>query len=258
MTEKVERAMFDYFGLEGQTAIVTGSGNGIGRATAIMLADLGANVMVCDIETDSAKKVEEEILGRGGKAVSNRCDVTKLEEIKETIRKTVEAFGTVDILVNNAAGFGGGKTFDKMTYEEWDRLIRINLTGAYMFTNEVLPYMVEKQHGKICMVSSGAALGYDFSDPHYAASKAGMIGLAKELSQELAKHRINVIVLGTGLTDTRMAHLPGRSWEDETKGLPWYRVGTPKDQASAIVFLVSEAAEYITGQVLCPNGGAWM
>ena len=184
--------------------------------------------------------------------------MTKLEEIKETIKKTVETFGNVDILVNNAAGFGGGKTFDVMTYEEWDRLIRINLTGAYMFTNEVLPYMVKKQHGKICMVSSGAALGYDFSDPHYAASKAGMIGLAKELSQELAKHRINVNVLGTGLTDTRMAHLPGRSWEDETKGLPWYRVGTPKDQASAIVFLVSEAAEYITGQVLCPNGGAWM
>ena len=149
----------DYLKITGRSAIVTGSGNGIGRATAIMLADLGANVMVCDIETDSAKKVEEEILGRGGKAVSNRCDVTKLEEIKETIRKTVEAFGTVDILVNNAAGFGGGKTFDKMTYEEWDRLIRINLTGAYMFTNEVLPYMVEKQHGKICMVSSGAALG---------------------------------------------------------------------------------------------------
>ena len=85
-----------------------------------------------------------------------------------------------------------------------------------------------------------------------------MIGLAKELSQELAKHRINVNALGTGLTDTRMAHLPGRSWEDETKGLPWHRVGTPEDQAAAIVFLVSEAAEYITGQVLCPNGGAWM
>ena len=202
MRESVQRAMFDYFGFEGQTAIVTGSGNGIGRATAIMLADLGANVMVCDIEGDSAKKVAEEITERGGAAVYNRCDVTKLEEIKETIKKTVDTFGNVDILVNNAAGFGGGKT--------------------------------------------------------YAASKAGMIGLAKELSQELAKHRINVNVLGTGLTDTRMAHLPGRSWEDETKGLPWYRVGTPKDQASAIVFLVSEAAEYITGQVLCPNGGAWM
>lgn len=258
MEERVQKAMFDYFRLEGQAAIVTGSGNGIGRATAIMLADLGARVMVCDIEGDSAKKVAEEIGGRGGTALYNRCDVTNLEEIRDTIGKTAEAFGGVDILVNNAAGFGGGKTFDMMTYEEWDRLIRINLTGAYMFTNEVLPYMVKKQHGKICMVSSGAALGYDFSDPHYAASKAGMIGLAKELSQELAKHRINVNALGTGLTDTRMAHLPGRSWEDETKGLPWHRVGTPEDQAAAIVFLVSEAAEYITGQVLCPNGGAWM
>ncbi|MCD7906413.1 MAG: SDR family oxidoreductase [Clostridium sp.] len=258
MKESVQKAMFDYFRLEGQAAIVTGSGNGIGRATAIMLADLGARVTVCDIEEDSAQKVAEEIAARGGTAIACRCDVTILEEIRETIRMTAQAFGGVDILVNNAAGFGGGKTFDKMTYEEWDRLIRINLTGAYMFTNEVLPYMVKKQHGKICMVSSGAALGYDFSDPHYAASKAGMIGLAKELSQELAKHRINVNVLGTGLTDTRMAHLPGRSWEDETKGLPWYRVGTPEDQAAAIVFLVSEAAEYITGQVLCPNGGAWM
>lgn len=258
MTERVQKAMFDYFRLEGQTAIVTGSGNGIGRATAIMLADLGTNVMVCDIEEDSAQKVAKKIKERGGHAISNRCDVTKLDEIRDTIQKTVQAFGNVDILVNNAAGFGGGKTFDQMTYEEWDRLIRINLTGAYMFTNEVLPYMVKKCHGKICMVSSGAAMGYDFSDPHYAASKAGMIGLAKELSQELAKYRININALGTGLTDTRMAHLPGRSWEDETKGLPWYRVGTPEDQAAAIVFLVSEAAEYITGQVLCPNGGAWM
>ena len=258
MKECVKKAVFDYFRLEGQTAVVTGSGNGIGRATAIMLADLGANVTVCDIEEDSAFAVAEEITGRGGRCIAGRCDVTDLGEIRDTIDRTVREFGTIDILVNNAAGFGGGKTFDKMDYEEWDRLIRINLTGAYMFTNEVLPIMVEKQHGKICMVSSGAALGYDFSDPHYAASKAGLIGLAKELSQELAKHRINVNVLGTGLTDTRMAHLPGRSWEDETKGLPWYRVGTPEDQAAAIVFLVSEAAEYITGQVLCPNGGAWM
>ncbi len=258
MEERVQKAMFDYFRLEGQTAIVTGSGNGIGRAAAILLADLGAQVMVCDIEEDSALKVAGEIGKRGGTAIAAKCDVANLENIRATVAKTVDTFGTVDILVNNAGGFGGGKTFDKMTYEEWDRLIRINLTGTYMFTNEVVPYMVKKQHGKICMVSSGAALGYDFSDPHYAASKAGMIGLAKELSQELAKHHINVNALGTGLTDTRMAHLPGRSWEDETKGLPWYRVGTPEDQACAIVFLVSEAAEYITGQVLCPNGGAWM
>lgn len=258
MKDSVQKAMFDYFRLEGQTAIVTGSGNGIGRATAIMLANLGARVMVCDIEEDSAQRVKEEIIERGGVAISNRCDISNLDEIRETINKTVEAFETIDVLVNNAASFGGGRTFDKMDYDEWDRLIRINLTGTYLFTNEVLPYMIKKQHGKICMVSSGSAFGYDFSDPHYAASKAGIIGLAKELSQELSKYRININVLGTGLTDTRMAHLPGRAWEDETKGLPWYRVGTPQDQAAAIVFLVSEAAEYITGQVLCPNGGAWL
>lgn len=258
MDERVVNAQFDYFRLGGQTAIVTGSGNGIGRATAKMLASLGANVMVCDLEEQSARKTADEISQSGGKAVYNVCDITCLDQIRDTINKTVEAFGNVDILVNNAAGFGGGKRFDAMTYEEWDRLIRINLTGAYMFTNEVLPYMVNKQHGKICMVSSGSAFGYDFSDPHYAASKAGLLGLVKEMSQELAQHRININAIGAGLTDTRMAHLPGRSWEDETNGIPWYRVGTPEDQASAIVFLVSEAAEYITGQVICPNGGAWM
>ena len=107
MTERVRKAMFDYFRLEGQTAIVTGSGNGIGRAAAIMLADLGTNVMVCDIEEESARTVAKEIEERGGHAVYSYCDVARLEDIRNTIRKTVEAFGNVDILVNNAAGFGG-------------------------------------------------------------------------------------------------------------------------------------------------------
>ena len=246
------------FDLTGNVAVVTGASVGLGRQFALALARQGADVAILARRKEKLAEVAKEVEALGVRCLPVGCDVTDVAQVQNAVQAVLDAFGTVDILVNNAAGFGGGKTFDVMTYEEWDRLIRINLTGAYMFTNEVLPYMVKKQHGKICMVSSGAALGYDFSDPHYAASKAGMIGLAKELSQELAKHRINVNVLGTGLTDTRMAHLPGRSWEDETKGLPWYRVGTPKDQASAIVFLVSEAAEYITGQVLCPNGGAWM
>ncbi len=258
MTERTQKAMFDYFKLEGKTAIVTGSAGGIGKATAIMLTDLGANVTVCDINETGAANVAKEIKERGGCAISVKCDVTNLEDIKNTIVKTADAFGDIDILVNNAAAFGGGRRFDKMNYVEWNRIINVNLTGAYMFTNEVLPYMTSKKRGKIVMVSSGAAFGYDFSDPHYAAAKAGMLGLAKELSQELLPYRINVNALGTGLTDTQAAHLPDRSWEDETAGLGWYRVGQPEDQAAAICYLVSEAADYVTGQVLCPNGGAWM
>jgi NAD(P)-dependent dehydrogenase (short-subunit alcohol dehydrogenase family) len=221
-----------------------------------MLADLGANVTVCDIEGDSAVKVAEEIKAREGSAIAVTCDVTVLEDIKNCIAKTVEAFGTVDILVNNAAGMGGGKMIEDMTYPEWDRLIKLNLTSAYMFTMEALPYMIEKQHGKIVNVSSGAGVVGDFSDPHYAAAKAGLLGLTKEMAQELAKYRINVNALGTGLTDTRMARV--RPWEEETKGLLWYRAGKPEDQAAAIVYMVSEAAEYLTGQTICPNGGAWM
>lgn len=258
MNERIMRATFDYFKLEGKTAIVTGSGNGIGKAAATMIANLGGNVVVCDIEKDSAKAVSEEINLSGGSSIYSVCDVTKLEDIRKTIQETIDRFGDIDILINNAAGCGGGITFDKMNYGEWERLIRLNLTSAYVFTNEVLPYMIKKQSGKICMVSSGAAFGYDFSDPHYAASKAGVMGLGKELAQELAKHRINVNVVAPGLTDTRMAHSPDRSWEDETKGLIWHRAGLPEDQAAAIVYLVSAAADYMTGQVLCPNGGAWM
>lgn len=256
MNERIAKTQFDYFGLEGKTAIVTGSGNGIGRATAIMLANLGANVTVCDIESESTNSVTKEIINNGGKAIGIRCDVCQLEDIRNTIAKTIEEFGDIDILINNAAGCGGGKTIDDMTYEEWNRLIQLNLTSAYMFTMEVLPYMKAKMHGKIVMVSSGAGIVGDFSDPHYAASKAGMIGLAKELAHELANYRINVNVLGTGLTDTRMARI--RPWEKETEGLLWHRAGVPEDQAAAIAYMVSESADYLTGQVICPNGGAWM
>ena len=145
---------------------------------------------------------------------------------------------------------------EDMTYPEWDRLIKLNLTSSYMFTMEVLPYMIKQQRGKICNVSSGAGIVGDFSDPHYAASKAGLLGLTKEMARELAKHHINVNAIGTGLTDTRMSRY--NNWEYKTNDILWPRVGVPEDQAYAIVFLVSEAAEYMTGQIICPNGGAWM
>ncbi|WHH61248.1 SDR family NAD(P)-dependent oxidoreductase [Petroclostridium sp. X23] len=256
MRENTAKATLDFFQLEGQSAIVTGAGNGIGRSVALILAGLGAKVAVCDIEADSAVAVVREIEEKGGTAIACPCNVCLLEDVKKTVEATVNAFGTVDILVNNAGGGGGGKRLEDMTYPEWDRLIQLNLTSAYMFSMEVLPCMRKQKRGKICNVSSGAGIVGDFSDVHYAASKAGMLGMTKEMARELAKDHINVNALGTGLTDTRMSRR--RGLEQASKEILWPRVGTPEDQAYSIVFLVSEAAEYLTGQMICPNGGSWM
>lgn len=178
------------------------------------------------------------------------------EQIERAVEEVAAQLGSIDILVNNAAGFGGGKTLDQVDLKEWDRLIHLNLTSAYMFSMAVLPYMKEKKHGKICNVSSGSGIIGDNTDVHYASAKAGLIGMTKEMATELMPFQINVNALGTGLTDTRMSR---RSyWEQKKNSISWHRVGEPKDQAAAITYLVSEAAEYLTGQVICPNGGAWM
>jgi NAD(P)-dependent dehydrogenase (short-subunit alcohol dehydrogenase family) len=250
--------MRDYFKIEGKTAIVTGAGNGIGRATAKMMASFGVNVTACDIEVDSIESLGREIRDSSGSVLALMCDVTNLDNIRHCVQQTLDAFGTIDILVNNAAGCGGGKRIDDMTMGEWDRLIRLNLTSVYMFTMAVLPTMRAKGAGKIVNISSGSAIIGDFSDPHYAASKGGVISLTREMAVELAKEGININTVAPGVTDTRMAHSPDRAWEDEIADNKWIRVGLPEDQAAAILFMASAASDYLTGQMLCPNGGAWM
>ena len=250
-------AMNRYFGFEGKTAIITGSGTGIGKGIADLFSDFGANVVLCGRRLEKVEEVASAIRERGGNAIAVRCDIGVLDEVKHMVAKAVEAFGDIDILVNNAAAFGGGTSLEDMTYEEWDRVIHVNMTGTFYVTNEVIPYMKKKKKGKILMISSGSALGYDWSDAHYAASKGGMIGLAYHLASELMPYRINVNALAVGSTDTEAMHFPGRSLEQELKDLKWYRVGLPYDQAAAAAFLCSEAADYITGHVVCPCGGVW-
>ena len=145
---------------------------------------------------------------------------------------------------------------DDVDYKEWDRLILLDLTSAYIFSKEVLPYMRKRGAGKIVNISSGAGITGDATDIHYATAKAGLIGLTKAMAQQVAKDRINVNALGVGPTDTRMSRK--RGLEEQLNDIIWYRVAQPEDQANAVAFLVSDEAEYITGQVLCPNGGAWM
>ena len=153
MNQKVLENANRFFGLEGKTAIVTGAGNGIGKAIAVMLASLGARVMACDIEKDSVETTARELCAEGYEAISFPCDITDLDQIKETIRKTVEQYGTIDILVNCGAAMGGGKYLNEVNPEEWNRLITTNLTGVYNFCWEVIPIMRKKQSGKIINIS---------------------------------------------------------------------------------------------------------
>lgn len=248
-------AMATYFGFRGKTAVISGAGSGIGEGIAILFGQLGANVVLCGRREDKIQSVTQRIVEEGGSAIAVRCDIGVLDDVRNLVMKTIEAFGDIDFLVNNAAAFGGTRTFDKMTYEEWDRVVHVNLTGTYYMTNECLPYMTRKKKGKIVMISSTSALGKDFADPHYAASKYGMLSLAYELASELMPYRINVNSLVVGSTQTEMLTYGGRTLEDELKGHRWHRIGTPYDQAAAAAFLCSEAADYITGHVICTSGG---
>ena len=149
---------------------------------------------------------------------------------------------------------GGGKRISEVDPAEWNRLITTNLTGVYNFCWEVIPIMRKKQYGKIINISSGSGITGEDRDIHYAASKAGVIGLTKSLALELGPEKINVNCVAPGLTNTRMAH----EWEFEPQLKLFYKIGEPEDQAAAVAFLASEAANYFSGQVICPNGGAWM
>ena len=245
------------FDLTGKVAIVTGGSRGLGVELATSMAEYGADIALMAGNVEKMKKVAADITEKTGrKVIWVKVNIGDEESVKAAVQTVMDEYGKIDILVNNAAGFGGGKTLDQVDLKEWDRLIHLNLTSAYMFSVAVLPYMKEKKHGKICNVSSGSGIIGDNTDVHYASAKAGLIGMTKEMATELMPFQINVNALGTGLTDTRMSR---RSyWEQKKNSISWHRVGEPKDQAAAITYLVSEAAEYLTGQVICPNGGAWM
>ena len=245
------------FDLTGKVAIVTGGSRGLGVELATSMAEYGADIALMAGNVEKMKKVAADITEKTGrKVIWVKVNIGDEESVKAAVQTVMDEYGKIDILVNNAAGFGGGKTLDQVDLKEWDRLIHLNLTSAYMFSMAVLPYMKEKKHGKICNVSSGSGIIGDNTDVHYASAKAGLIGMTKEMATELMPFQINVNALGTGLTDTRMSR---RSyWEQKKNSISWHRVGEPKDQAAAITYLVSEAAEYLTGQVICPNGGAWM
>ena len=245
--------------LSDKVAFVTGASRGIGRATALRLAQDGAKVALNFASNVSkAEEVKREIEAAGSEAMLLQGDVSKLEVVTELINKTVDAWGRLDILVNNA-GITRDNLLLKMSEDDFDKVIATNLKGVFNCTKAVTKIMMKQRGGRIVNMSSVVALRGNVSQANYAAAKAGIIGLTKSAARELASRGITVNAVAPGFIDTDMtAALSEKVKEVLLKEIPAGRMGTPEDVANAVAFLVSDQAAYITGQVLSVNGGLVM
>jgi 3-oxoacyl-[acyl-carrier protein] reductase len=255
--------------LKDKVAIVTGAGHGIGEATAKLLAERGATV-VCNSKSDSCRRVADEITASGGKATHFIADVTDVGAVKNMVEETAKKFGRLDILINNAGWWDvpQHQNIEDVKKEDWDRVLDVNLTGPFNCVRFVVPYMKRRRYGKIVNVGSGAGVVWSRTGIHaYAASKAGLGGLTRQLAMELAPHNINVNCIAPGLvyTGKESTVKPRDMTPEEEAGyrefidsVPAKRLGTPGDIATVIVFMASDEAGYIHGQTLLVDGGHWM
>ncbi len=245
--------------LVNKVAIVTGAGRGIGKAIAIALAREGANIIAIDVDIQTAEKVAKEIKSLDRQALAIRVDVSDSKEVNRMAQSVLKKFKRVDILVNNAAIIRRG-SIENLTEEDWDRVMDINLKGTFNCMKAVVGTMKKQRYGKIINISSIAGkIGDLASAPCYGASKAGMTCLAKSLARELASYNINVNIVAPHAIETDMS----KEWSEEKRksiiaDIPLGRMGEPEDIAEAVVFLVSDKAKFITGEVLDVNGGCLM
>jgi 2-hydroxycyclohexanecarboxyl-CoA dehydrogenase len=247
--------------LNGKVAIVTGAAQGIGRAIALRLAAEGAAVAVADIKTDTAEQTAAEIRAAGGKAISVKLDVSKLDDAVAAADRVERELGPIDVLVNNA-GWDKVEPFLDNTPETWDRVIAINFRGPLNCCKAVAPRMQARGAGKIVSISSDAARVGSTGEAVYAGCKAGIIGFSKTLARELARYKINVNVVCPGPTETQLLRdaMAGREGvlDAMARGIPFRRLGKPEDLAGAVAFLASADADFVTGQVLSVSGGLTM
>jgi len=241
--------------LNGKIAIVTGAGHGIGKEIALNLARSGAEVVVTDV-SDKIFEVGKEIESVGSKAFPVKCDVTDAKEAVAIEDKVLGKYERIDILVNNA-GIYPQKSFLEMTNEDWNKVISINLNGAFHCTKAVIPKMVEQKYGKIVNIASiaGAVIGY-MNLTHYSASKAGIVGFTKSLALEMAQYKINVNAIAPGPIDIGGIPAGSEMVQQIIKTIPIGRMGLPIDIANLVVFLASDESSFITGQCIVCDGGS--
>ncbi len=241
--------------LENKTAIITGAGSGIGRETALLFAGEGAGVTIIGRTKEKIEKVCKEINGKGGKAICARADVTRREDMDGVVRKTIEEFGKIDILINNA-GIIQDALVSRMTREQWNAVINVDLTGAFNCIQAVVETMIKQGSGVIINASSISGIYGNIGQINYASAKAGMIGLTKTLAKELGKKGIRVNAVAPGFTATPMTSaMPEKILEMMKQKNPLRRLGEPRDIAYAYLYLASDEARYVNGAVLCVDGG---
>jgi 3-oxoacyl-[acyl-carrier protein] reductase len=246
------------FSVKGKVALVTGASQGIGRATARALADAGAKVGVAARSADKLASLVSEIEGAGGAAVAVLMDVADAAQVKTGFQQVLSKFGRLDILVNNAAITRDTLAL-RMKLEDWDAVLRTNLTGAHLCIQQALGAMLKQRSGRIINLSSVVAQTGNAGQANYVASKAGLIGLTRAIAVEVASRNITVNAVAPGFIATPMTDVLSQEIKDKMKAMiPLGRFGSDKDIADAIVFLASDDASYITGQVLEVNGGLHM
>ena len=245
--------------LEGKTALITGAARGIGKALAIRFAQEGANIAFTDLEiNEAAKQTESEIAALGVKVKGYASNAANFEQTHEVVAEVVKDFGSIDVLVNNAGITKDGLML-KMTEAQWDAVLTVNLKSAFNFIHAVTPVMSKQRKGSIINMSSVVGVHGNAGQCNYSASKAGMIGLAKSIAQEMGKRgiRANAIAPGfiiTAMTD-QLSDEVKKAWCDK---IPLHRGGTPEDIADVALFLASDLSSYVTGQVIQVDGGMHM
>ena len=247
--------------LEGKNAIVTGGSQGIGTAASLELAKEGANVcLTYRRHADEAQAVVAEIEKMGRKAICVACDIAVFAEAEATVKAAVEAFGRLDILVNNAGMNWDGVCW-KMSEEQWDRVIDVNLKGYFNFTRQAAPLFKEQKYGKIVNVTSINGLRGKFGQTNYSASKAGIVGYTKAVAKELGAFGVNVNAVAPGLIETAMlkeSEARDKILDMAMGEMALKRVGQPEDLANVIAFMASDKARHITGEVIKVDGGQYI